>query len=61
MSSEVTRILHMSLPETLSPRRSTNGKSTQKDLEHTLERRYQAAQHTLDCNAPYNDPLVGRA
>jgi hypothetical protein len=28
----------MSLPETLSPRRSTNGKSTQKDLEHTLER-----------------------
>ena len=37
MSSEVTRILHMSLPETLSPRRSTNGKSTQKDLEHALE------------------------
>ena len=58
MSSEVTRILHMSLPETLSPRRSTNGKSTQKDLEHTLEWRYQTA---LDYNAPYEHPLVGCA
>ena len=37
MSSEATRILRMSLPETLSPRRSTNGKSTEKGLEHALE------------------------
>ena len=57
MSSEVTRILHMSLPETLSPRRSTNGKSTQKDLEYTLEWRYHTAQHALDRH-PYEHPLV---
>ena len=62
MSSEATRILRMSLPETLSPRRSTYGKSTQEDLEHTLERRRRKApQHhvafALDWHAPYNYPL----
>ena len=62
MSSEATRILRMSLPETLSPRRSTNGKSTQEDLEHTLEwRRYETPQHdvafALDWHAPYDHPL----
>ena len=55
MSSEATRILRSSLPETLSPRRSTNGKSTEKDLEHALEwQRCKAPQH--DCT-PYDHPV----
>jgi hypothetical protein len=45
----------MSLPETLSPRRSTNGKSTEKGLEHALEwRRRKASQHSL---TPYDHPV----
>jgi hypothetical protein len=57
MSSEVTRILQLSLPETLSPRRSTNGKSTEKDLEHPLEwRSSEARLH----GAPYDHSLDRR-
>src|SRR6185437_13349496 len=59
MSSEATRILRMSLPETLSPRRSTNGKSTQKGLEHALEWRHHTPQDrvALDWHAPYDHPF----